>query len=153
VIEETTVLGRLAVPPATYRTRVAWDGLDAAPEGNLDERENPPETIQIDLWPAPLIEPRVVKWYWEWKPKPPEKRPKNPHGLQVLVGGREIERVLAPHPFTRVIGHQPQPDGSRKALIRDQDGNFWERVYSDEPPYEEIMVEVPESEIRRFDLF
>lgn len=152
VLEETAVLGRLAVVPATYRTRVAWDGLDAAPESNLDERDNPPETIRIDLWPAPRIEPRVVKWYWEWKPKPPEKRPTSPHGLRVLVGEREIRDVLAPYPFSQVIGHQPQPDGSHTALIRDQDGNFWEEIHSQEPPYEPIMFELPESEIRRFEL-
>jgi hypothetical protein len=151
VIEETAEVGKLTIGPAIYRARVCWDGLDQASEVNL-EPENATETIRIELWPeTERIEPRVLKWYWEWKPKPPEKRPENPHGLRVLVGEREIDRVLARYPFTRVMGYDPQPDGTRNALIRDQDGNLWERVYSEEPPYEPVMFELPASEIRRFE--
>lgn len=151
VIQETAEVGKLITGPGVYRARVSWDGLDLASETNADDE--PVETVRIELWPAPAIEPRVLKWYWEWKPKPPEKRPKSPYGLRVLVGDREIERALPPYPFTRVAGHHPQADGTKSALILDPNGNFWERVYSEEPPYEPIMFEIPESEIHRFERF
>jgi hypothetical protein len=149
IIEETAEVGRLTVAPAVYRTRISWDGLDFAPEINLD-REKPAESVRIQLWPGDAIDPQVRKWYWEWKPKPPERRPKNPYGLRVLVGESEIERRLAGR---RVVGYQPQADGSRTALIRDGYGKYWERVYSEEPPYEPIMFEIPSSEIDRFERF
>jgi hypothetical protein len=148
VIEETAEVGKLTIGPAIYRARVCWDGLDQASDVIL-EPENATETILIELWPEPeRIEPRVLKWYWEWKPKPPEKRPENPHGLRVLVGEREIERAL---PFRRVVGSRPEPDGSSIGLIQDINGNFWEEALSHEPPYERILFELPASEIHRFE--
>jgi hypothetical protein len=146
VIEETTEKGRLALPPGTYRARVSWLGLDRAREGE-SEQDDPAETARIELWLARPIETRVLKWYWEWKPS--EERPENPHGLRVLRGGREIE---AADTGMRVVGHRPEPDGSKTALIRDADGTYWERYYSEEPPYDEVMLEIPASEIGRFTL-
>jgi hypothetical protein len=148
VIEETAEVGRLQVAPAVYRARICWAGLDSAPDVNLD-REQPSENVTIQLWPGPAIEPRVRKWHWEWEPKSPEKRPKNRHGLRVLVGEAEIERTLTGG--RRVVGYQPQADGSRTALIEDGEGAYWERVYSEEPPYEPVLFELPPSELGRFD--
>lgn len=69
----------------------------------------------------------------------------------MLVGDREIDLVLPPYPFTRVVGHHPQDDGTKSALILDPSGTYWERVYSEEPPYEPIMFEIPASEADRFE--
>jgi hypothetical protein len=52
----------------------------------------------------------------------------------------------------RVVGHRPEPDGSERTLIRDENGTYWEEFHSEEPPYNAVMLEVPASEIHRFTL-
>ncbi len=50
------------------------------------------------------------------------------------------------------IGECPRSDGSSTVLIVDADGAYWEQVYRTEPPYDEILFELPKSELHRFEL-
>jgi len=52
----------------------------------------------------------------------------------------------------RAIGDSPHDDGSSTVLIVDADGVYWEQVYRQEPPYDEILFELPQSELHRFKL-
>jgi hypothetical protein len=50
------------------------------------------------------------------------------------------------------LGECPRNDGSSTVLIVDADGVYWEQIYRTEPPCDEIIFELPESELHRFEL-
>lgn len=145
VIEETTPRGTLVVPPGSYCARVSWSGVAEAE--NADETaEDPVETILIQLWPGVLDERTVLKWFRDWKPS--DERPTNPHGLRVLVG-RERDSLSG----TRIVGDPKDAEEfDDRALVRDGDGVYWLRFYSDRPPYSEVMLELPESALGDYTL-
>jgi hypothetical protein len=145
VLEETNPQGALAVEPGDYRARVSWRGV-AAGENADPPADDPVETIRIQLSPGTLVERRVLKWFRDWKPS--DERPTNPHGLRVLVGG-ECDRVTG----TRIVGDPKDAEEfDDRALVRDTDGVYWLRYYSDRPPYSVILLELPESALGDFTL-
>jgi hypothetical protein len=48
---------RIPVAPATYRLRACYAGLDSLSKDGLEGNDR----YEIQLWPAPAIEPRVLK--------------------------------------------------------------------------------------------
>jgi hypothetical protein len=141
VLEDgTEERARLDVPTGMNRVRISWDNIAA---GDPDLAEEPLERLTIQAWPGEYAAPQVLRWYDRWRPRP---APANPHGLRVLAGG-EID-----HSGMRAIGECPASDGSSTVLIVDADGVYWEQAYRTEPPYDEILFELPTSELHRFAL-
>jgi hypothetical protein len=105
--------------------------------------EEPRERLTIRVWPEKATGPRVLRWYEGWQPR---DAPANPHGLRVLAGP-QID-----HTGMRAIGECPRSDGSSTVLIVDADGVYWEQDYRSEPPYDEILFELPAAELHRFKL-
>jgi hypothetical protein len=133
-------VARLPVAPGPYRVRVAWDGIDRAlGDGLLDGRG---ESFRVRLWPAPCHEPRVLKWYPAWIPKPP---PPNPLGLRSLSAAAAWDTKNSMY----VIGIRR--DAERTAFpaflyFDPRDGSYWEYRYDSQPPYGPILSEIaPES--------
>jgi len=52
----------------------------------------------------------------------------------------------------RAIGECRRSDGSSTLLVVGADGVHWEQDYRSEPPYDEILFELPASELGRFEL-
>jgi hypothetical protein len=136
----TEVRGRVTVPAGMNRMRIAWD--DVA-KGNSVLAEEPLERLTVQVWPGEPTETRVLRWYDGWRP---QAAPANPHGLRALAGP-EID-----YAGMRAIGECPMSDGSSTVLIVDAAGVYWEQIYRTEPPYDEILFELPESELHRFEL-
>jgi hypothetical protein len=118
-------------------------GQNRIAAGNPVLAEEPLERLTIQVWPGELMDPRVILWYDGWRPR---AAPTNPHGLRALAGA-EID-----YSGMRAIGECPRTDGSSTVLIVDADGVYWEQVYRTEPPYDEILFELPKSELHRFEL-
>jgi hypothetical protein len=136
----TEVRARLAVPRGMNRVRIGWDNIV---KGDPVLAEEPLERLTIQVWPGESTAPRVLRWYEGWRPR---AAPTNPHGLRALAGA-EID-----HSGMRAIGECPRSDGSSTVLIVDADGVYWEQDYRTEPPYDEILFELPKSELDRFEL-
>jgi len=64
-----------------------------------------------------------------------------------VLAGDEIE-----HRGMRAIGECRRSDGSSTLLVVGADGVHWEQDYRSEPPYDEILFELPASELGRFEL-
>jgi hypothetical protein len=143
VVAVTEAKGELAVPPGDYVTRVAWSGVEGADERD-PEPDDPLETLLIQLWPGSVAERRVLKWYSEWAPA--DERPTNPHGLRVLVG-RECDELRG----VLVVGEPKDAEEfDDRSLVRDPDGVHWLHFYSRVPPYSEVILELPETELDSF---
>ena len=136
----TEVRARLAVPSGMNRVRIGWDNIA---EGDPVLAEEPSEQLTIYVWPGEPTPPRVLRWYDDWRPR---AAPTSPHGLRVLAGP-EID-----YSGMRAIGECPRSDGSSTVLIVDAEGVYWEQDYRTEPPYDAILVELPSSELGRFEL-
>jgi hypothetical protein len=144
VVAVTEAMGELDVPPGDYVARVAWSGVEGADQRD-PEPDEPLETLLIQLWPGSIGERRVLKWYSEWAPA--DERPTNPHGLRVLVG-RECDELRG----ARVAGKPKDAEEfDDRSLVRDSDGAHWLHYYSRVPPYSEVMLELPETELEAFD--
>ncbi|MEN3336574.1 MAG: hypothetical protein V7647_250 [Acidobacteriota bacterium] len=137
----TEVRARLAVSPGMNHVRIAWDNIAS---GDAVLAEEPLERLTVRVWPGKATAPRVLRWYEGWRPRP---APTNPHGLWVLAGPD-----IGDHSGMRAIGECPRSDGSSTVLIVDADGVYWQQDYRTEPPYDEILFELPESELHRFEL-
>lgn len=145
VVAVTEAMGELDAPAGDYVARVAWSGVEGADQRD-PEPDDPLETVLIQLWPGAVAERRVLKWYPEWKPA--DERPTNPHGLRVLVGG-ECDQLDG----ARIVGDPKDADDfDDRSLVADADGAYWLTFYSRVPPYSEVMLELPESELASFDL-
>jgi hypothetical protein len=143
VLEVTEVKGELLVPAGDYVARVAWSGVEGADRRD-PEPDDPLETLVIQLWPGSVAERRVLKWHSEWAPA--AERPTNPHGLRVLVG-RECDALGG----LRVVGEPKDADElDDRSLVRDAAGAHWLHFYSRVPPYSEVMLELPETELAAF---
>jgi hypothetical protein len=129
---------RVAVTAGTNRVRVGWAGVA---EGDSVLADEPRERLTIQVWPGEAVPPRVLRWYDDWRPR---SAPASPYGLRVIAGP-EID-----YEGMRAIGDCPQDDGSSTILIVDADGVLWEQLYRQEPPYDEILFELPQSELHRF---
>jgi hypothetical protein len=129
-------VARLSVAPGSYRVRVAWDGIDRAlGDGLLDGRG---ESFRVHLWPAPPHEPRVLKWYLAWIPKPP---PPNPLGLRSFSAAEAWDTKDSMY----VIGIRR--DAERTAFpaflyFDPRDGSYWDYRYDSQPPYGPILSEI-----------
>jgi hypothetical protein len=55
--DELRDAGRIDVSPGSYRARVSYGALDTLSEDGLDGDDH----YRVQLWPAPLIGPRVLK--------------------------------------------------------------------------------------------
>jgi hypothetical protein len=130
-----------AVSPGMNHVRIAWDNIAS---GDAVLAEEPLERLTVRVWPGKATAPRVLRWYEGWRPRP---APTNPHGLWVLAGPD-----IGDHSGMRAIGECPRSDGSSTVLIVDADGVYWQQDYRTEPPYDEILFELPESELHRFEL-
>jgi hypothetical protein len=131
---------RVSVNTGTNRVRVAWANVA---EGDSVLADEPRERVTIQVWPGEAVPPRVLRWYEDWRPR---SAPSSPYGLRVIAGP-EID-----YEGMRATGDCPHDDGSSTVLIVDADGAYWEQVYRQEPPYDEILFELPQSELHRFKL-
>jgi hypothetical protein len=131
---------RVSVPAGTNRVRVGWANVA---EGNSVLADEPRERVTIQVWPGEAAPPRVLRWYEDWRPRP---APSSMYGLRVVAGPEINSEGM------RAIGDCPHHDGSSTVLIVDAEGVYWEQVYRQEPPYDEILFELPQSELHRFKL-
>jgi hypothetical protein len=139
ILEDGTgVRARVSVTSGTNRVRVKWANVA---EGDSVLADEPRERLAIQLWPGEAIPPRVLRWYEDWRPR---SAPSSRYGLRVVAGPENHYEGM------RAIGDCPQDDGSSTTLIVDADGVYWEKVYRQEPPYDEILFELPQSELHRF---
>ena len=136
----TEECARVSVTASTNRVRV---GCANVAEGNSVLADEPHERVTIQVWPGEAAPPRVLRWYEDWRPPP---APSSPYRLRA-ISGPEIN-----YEGMRAIGDCPHDDGSSTVPIVDAEGVYWEQVYRQEPPYDEILFELPQTELHRFKL-
>jgi hypothetical protein len=59
-------VGTLSLPGGPLRLRAKWAGLVAGRFEGLDENGESGEHLEVDVWPARVAEPRVVRWWDPW---------------------------------------------------------------------------------------
>ena len=99
-----------AVGPGAFRVRVSAGGLDRADEPSGGDR------YRLQLWPARVSEPVVLRWWPAWDPAGTAASPTTSGG-RVLLGAEAHEaRVRMSWLATRGVAH----------LFRDGEGTLWE---------------------------
>jgi len=74
----------VASPVGPQRLRVMWAGLD--------DDDPSAEHLEVQLWPAPLTEPKVLRWWSSWTLPPPSGTA--PDGRRQIEGQVEVARYL-----------------------------------------------------------
>ncbi len=130
----------IAVEPGQYRVRIAYDGLDHA---GVDP---PGDKYRVQIWPAEAAEPRVLKWYDGWQPKPP---PVHPGGLRILAGAAawDTKNQMSVIGW-RAAEREGVPDYKIFLYHDRRDDSYWEYSYDSTPPYETILSEVDREHIK-----
>lgn len=134
------VLVRVPVSRASYRVRVAWDGLHPA------DHRPPGDRCRVQVWPAALLhEPYVLHWYAGWQPR---SAPANPSGRRMLVGAEAWDNKNR----MQVLGLLSSPAGAPTPhfLYYDQrDGSYWDHGYTAELPLQPFLREITREEAER----
>ena len=139
VIEVLSWPGDLALsvptPAGPLRLRVKWADLEPGLVEGLPEEGNSKEHLELQLWPAPLAERKVLRWWSEWKLPPFSATA--PDGRRQIEGVDEVMRYvtpdlrLAPVSFARTAAMPapPLPGGLSGYCVQiwgdPRDGTWW----------------------------
>jgi hypothetical protein len=119
-------------PEGPLRLRVMWAGLDPDDESK--------EHLALLLWPAPLADREVLRWWSYWKLQPPSATA--PDGRRQIEGQVEVARYLqggfrsVPISFamTQAIPGPPLPGGPSGYSVGiwgdPRDGTWWVDGYA-----------------------
>jgi hypothetical protein len=138
------------------RLRAAWAGLEPEliEEGRREDGTSD-ERILLQIWPAPLAERRILRWWSEWERKPPSGTA--PDGRRQIDGLEGVMESLAsglrrvPVDFTNQYGrHPPMPGGDTGQCVAiwgdPRDGTWWIDGYDERRT---LRTATPE-EVRNF---
>ena len=128
-------LTEIPVDRGWYRVRSAADDLDT---GEADDHI---DSYRCQVWPAPQVPDRVLRWYEPWAPGPP---PVNPHGLRVMTGAKAWDERLK----MRSIGSRSLPNRLTAHLFQDSEGAYWE--YGWHGKHFGDLIEIPASEVPQY---
>jgi hypothetical protein len=79
-------------PVGPLRLRVMWAGLEPGLDEGLRSDGPSKEHLALQLWPAPLAERRVLRWWSGWKLPPPSAAA--PDGRRQIEGQDDIVQFL-----------------------------------------------------------
>ena len=122
-------------PTGPLRLRAMWAGLEPGLTEGLPAEGDSSEHLQLQLWPAPPAERRVLRWWSKWKLPP--RSAIAPDGRRQVEGNGEIVPFIReglrslPLAFGLRTGTPPPPlpggpSGSCSAIWGDpRDGKWW----------------------------
>ena len=80
-------------PSGPLRLRAMWAGLEPGLDEGLPEDRPSDEHLELQVWPAPHADRKVLRWWEEWDLPPPS--PTAPDGRRQIEGVDEVTRHMS----------------------------------------------------------